>query len=98
MQLIGEIRSDRPLFVAAAPEEIAHMNTDCPGMGKVNAALAVIEVLSASIRPSEVINIGTAGALADGMCGIYEVSCVIQHDLDSQALLNLKRPHLWRTD
>jgi len=89
MRLTGIISPDRPLLVVAAEEEAVHLNHDLPllitGMGKVNAAVAVARVLAAH-RPSELVNLGTAGALKPGIKGTHEISRVIQHDLDGAAL------------
>ncbi len=89
MRLTGIIAPDRPLLVVAAEEEAVHLNDDFPllltGIGKVNAAVAVARVL-ASHRPSEVVNLGTAGALKPGIKGTHEISRVIQHDLDGVAI------------
>ncbi len=89
MRLTGIIAPDRPLLVVAAEEEAVHLNHDLPllitGMGKVNAAVAVARVL-ASHRPSELVNLGTAGALRPGIKGTHEISRVLQHDLDGTAI------------
>ena len=89
MRLTGIIAPDRPLLVVAAEEEAVHLNHGFPllltGMGKVNAALAVARVL-ASHRPSEIINLGTAGALKHGIKGTHEIARVVQHDLDGTAI------------
>jgi adenosylhomocysteine nucleosidase len=89
MRLTGIISPDRPLLVVAAREETTHLDGDLPvlltGMGKVNAAMAVARFL-ATERPSEIINLGTAGALKPGLHGTHVISRVIQHDLDSTTL------------
>ncbi|MDP2012677.1 MAG: nucleoside phosphorylase, partial [Actinomycetota bacterium] len=69
MRLHRTISSDRPLLVVALEEEAAHLHvSELPilvtGAGKVNAAVAVATILGQS-SPSEVINLGTAGALAE---------------------------------
>ncbi|MFF9838932.1 nucleosidase [Streptomyces sp. NPDC020422] len=93
MELIGEITADRPLFVLAVKEEAQHLDTDLPvlltGMGKVNAATALSTVLARGPRPSEVVNLGTAGALRPGWTGTHVVGTVIQHDLDGELLATL---------
>jgi len=92
MELRGRITNDRPLLVVALAEEAAALDTRLPvlvtGPGKVLAASAVATVL-ANHTPSTVINIGTAGALRDGLAGIYEIGTVIQHDFDDQGVFNL---------
>ncbi|MEO5876013.1 MAG: nucleosidase [Streptosporangiaceae bacterium] len=89
MRLTGTVSPDRPLLVVAAEEEAAHLRGGLPvlltGMGKVNAAVAVARVL-ASERPSEIVNLGTAGALRPGLHGTHLISRVLQHDLDSATL------------
>ncbi|MGW2252974.1 nucleosidase [Kitasatospora sp. NPDC001660] len=93
MRLLGTITPDRPLLVVAVREEAAHLDDRLPvlltGMGKVNAAAALATVLARGDQPSEVINLGTAGALRPGWEGTHHVTQVIQHDLDSPALLAL---------
>lgn len=90
VRLLGEVRADRPLIVAAVEEEMAHCGTRLPvlitGMGKVNASVALSVALSSGPRPSQVVNLGTAGALKDGLSGVLEVSRIVQHDLDSARL------------
>jgi adenosylhomocysteine nucleosidase len=56
------------------------------GVGKVSATLAVTRALANRELPSEVINIGTAGALRAGLAGTQEIKAVIQHDFDSLAI------------
>ncbi|MFD7974404.1 nucleosidase [Streptomyces sp. NPDC059071] len=93
MELIGEITAGRPLLVLAVKEEAQHLDTDLPvlltGMGKVNAATALATVLARGPRPSEVVNLGTAGALRTGFTGTHVVGTVIQHDLDGELLATL---------
>lgn len=93
MRLIGEVRADRPLLVVALPEEAAHLDGRLPvlltGMGKLNAGLALASVLAGPVRPSEVVNLGTAGALREGLTGTHRVAAVIQHDLDDVMLTAL---------
>ncbi|MFJ6774265.1 nucleosidase [Kitasatospora sp. NPDC091257] len=90
MRLLGTISSDRPLLVVAVREEAAHLDDRLPvlltGIGKVNAAVALATVLAQGEKPSEVINLGTAGALRPGWEGTHHVVQVIQHDLDTAAL------------
>ncbi|GHC40800.1 nucleosidase [Streptomyces cinnamoneus] len=90
MRLLGTIDPNRPLLVVAVREEAAHLDGDLPvlltGIGKVNATAALATVLARGERPSEIINLGTAGALRPGWEGIHEVAKVIQHDLDTPVL------------
>ena len=94
MRLIGEIDPARPLLVVACAEEAAHLGPDLPvlltGMGKVNASTALATVLARGPHPSEVVNLGTAGALRPGLEGtVHQVGTVFQHDLDTDFLRGL---------
>ncbi|MFG3343781.1 nucleosidase [Streptomyces sp. NPDC048018] len=93
MELLGEITAGRPLLVLAVKEEAQHLDTDLPvlltGMGKVNAATALATALARGPLPSEVVNLGTAGALRPGWTGTHVVGTVIQHDLDGELLASL---------
>ncbi|MFD9593395.1 nucleosidase [Kitasatospora sp. NPDC086009] len=93
MRLLGTISADRPLLVVAVREEAAYLGDRLPvlltGIGKVNATAALATVLARGEHPSEVVNLGTAGALRSGWAGTHTVVQVIQHDLDSPALLEL---------
>lgn len=76
--------------MVALHEEAEHLRTlGLPflvtGPGNVLAASSLARQLARS-RPSEVINLGTAGALADGLSGIQHVGRVEQHDFDDDAL------------
>lgn len=78
----------RPLFVAAVHGEVADLPDDVPvlitGIGTLPAAIKLTAVLSAAKErgqlPSRVVNVGTAGALADALSGVYEISHVRKHD------------------
>lgn len=92
-QLLGEIRADRPLLVVALETEARHLHVHrlpilVTGLGKVNAA-ASLAVALAGVRPSQVVNLGTAGALRPGLFGPHEVTTVRQHDLDSPSIERL---------
>jgi adenosylhomocysteine nucleosidase len=93
MRLVGSISPDRPLLVMAVKEEAQFYDGDLPllftGLGKVNAATALAAVLARPLRPSHVINLGTAGALRPGWTGTHAVGNVIQHDLDNDVLREL---------
>lgn len=71
------------LFVSATAEEAAYLPQDkqiiVTGIGLVAAATAVMEA-AITTRPDRIVNIGTAGALADGHSGVFEISHVVQHD------------------
>ncbi|MFI6157055.1 nucleosidase [Kitasatospora sp. NPDC051170] len=93
MRLLGTIAPDRPLLVVAVREEAAYLDDSLPvlltGIGKVNAAVALATVLAQGEKPSEVVNLGTAGALRPGLEGTHHIAQVIQHDLDTPALYAL---------
>jgi len=92
-----EIHPDRPLLVVALEEEAVHLHVhELPilvtGVGKVNAAIAVSTILGTH-RPSSIVNLGTAGALRDGITGTHVISAVIQHDLNDSAIFDLVGIH-----
>ncbi len=73
-----------PLVVVAVRQEAVHLDgvdVVLTGIGKVSAAVAVSTAIAAR-RPSFVLNVGTAGALHDGMVGAHVVGRVIEHDVD----------------
>ena len=93
VELTRPIDPQRPLLVCALPEEAGHLHAgDLPvlitGVGKIQAAVAVTRALG-TMRPSLIVNLGTAGALSDGMTGTHVIHRVIQHDLNSEAILQL---------
>jgi adenosylhomocysteine nucleosidase len=65
------------------PDDVAVLVT---GIGKVSAASSLAAVLSANPLPSEVINLGTAGAVRPCWAGVHTVSRVLQHDFDTDTL------------
>jgi adenosylhomocysteine nucleosidase len=93
MKLSGKVSSDLPLLVLALAEEAQYLDTRLPvlltGMGKVNAACALAGILGRGPLPARIVNLGTAGALRPGLCGIHPVNTVIQHDLDADVLRTL---------
>lgn len=97
MRLHRTISPDRPLLVVALEEEAAHLHvSELPvlvtGAGKVNAAVAVATILG-QYSPSHVVNLGTAGALHDGLVGTHVIGTVLQHDFDDAALHALTGLH-----
>ncbi len=97
MILHRDISPDRPLLVVALEEEAVHLHVhELPilvtGVGKVNAAIAVSTILGTH-RPSSIVNLGTAGALRDGVTGTHVISSVIQHDLNDSAIFDLVGIH-----
>ncbi len=80
-----------PLVVVAVRQEAAYLDdvdVVLIGIGKVAAAVAVAAAI-AEHRPSRVLNVGTAGALRDGLIGVHRVGRVVEHDLDHDALASL---------
>lgn len=97
MRLHRSISPDLPLLVVALEEEATHLHvSELPvlvtGAGKVNAAIAVASIL-AETSPTRVVNLGTAGALHDGMSGTHVIGSVWQHDLDDAGLFALSGLH-----
>jgi adenosylhomocysteine nucleosidase len=77
-----------PLVVVALRQEAAHLagvDVVLTGIGKVAAAVAVSAAI-AERQPSRVLNIGSAGALRDGLDGIHRIGRVVEHDVDHAAL------------
>jgi adenosylhomocysteine nucleosidase len=78
----------RPLVVVALRQEATHLagvDVLLTGIGKVAAAIAVARAI-AEQRPTRVLNVGTAGALREGLEGIHRIGRVIEHDVDHAAL------------
>lgn len=83
-----------PLLVAATPEEATHAPDHLPllvtGVGTMACAISLTSLLAEARAegrvPSRLINFGTAGALKDGLAGIYEISSVYQYDFDSDKI------------
>jgi adenosylhomocysteine nucleosidase len=73
---------DDELDKARAPEGVEVIYT---GVGKVNAASAATLALLV-LRPSLVINYGTAGKINEKLNGLLEVSHVIQRDMMAEPL------------
>ena len=83
--------SGRLLVVAATAAEAAHVPPGHPvvvtGLGKTAAAVATTQALLEADRDGlTVVNIGTAGALRDGVAGIHEVGRVLNHDISAEAI------------
>lgn len=80
------------LVVAATEAEAARVPDGLPlvvtGMGKTAAATATARALAAYPDPSrvQVVNIGTAGALRDGVSGLFLPGRVLNHDIDAAAV------------
>ena len=90
VELVGTVDPEHPLVVVALEQEARHFVTHFPvlvtGVGKVRAALAVAQALGGGPRPRELVNVGTAGGLHEGMEGTHEIATVFQHDFDDPAL------------
>lgn len=88
-------RSD-VLVVTATKEEARYVPEGVPllvtGLGKVAAATSVAGWLGAAmpLDPDfEVINIGTAGALQDGVYGLHLPGRIINHDISADLLAGM---------
>lgn len=77
------------LVVSATPEEATYVPSGVrlliTGVGKVPSAAAVARALAAG-DVTEVVNIGSAGALRDGLAGTFEIGRVLNHDLSAATL------------
>ena len=78
------------LIVSATPGEAAHVPDGLPvvvtGMGKTAAAAALARALAETPGVTEVVNIGTAGALRDGLVGLHLPGSVFNHEISGDAL------------
>jgi nucleoside phosphorylase len=85
------VRHDQILVVAATRAEAAHVPSRLPvvvtGLGKTAAAVATTQAL-VGVDPARtlVVNIGTAGALHDGLEGIHLPGTTINHDMNADAI------------
>lgn len=85
----------QPLVVAAIAAEAAYvpegMEVLITGVGKTLAAVAVTRAICEHPQRDElvVINIGTAGALREGVTGVHEIGTVLNHDLSAEAIRQL---------
>ena len=61
------------------------------GVGKTLAAVQVTRTLATHPRRDRltVVNIGTAGALRDGLSGTFEIGTVLNHDLSAEPIRRL---------
>lgn len=79
------------LVVAATRAEAAHVPRHLPvvvtGLGKTAAAVATTRAL-VGVDPARtlVVNIGTAGALRDGLEGLHRPGTTINHDMNADAI------------
>ena len=78
------------LIVAATRAEAAHVPANLPlvicGIGKTAAAAATAKALAERPGTELVVNLGTAGALKDGLEGLHLPGVVLNHDIDAAAI------------
>jgi nucleoside phosphorylase len=80
------------LVVAATYAEAAHLPAGVPvvitGLGKTAAATETARALATHPDPAglTVLNVGTAGALRDGLEGLHLPGTVLNHDLSADAV------------
>lgn len=79
------------LVVAATRAEAAHvpsgLETVITGLGKTAAAVATTRALAGrDLEDLVVVNLGTAGALREGLAGLHEVGVVVNHDINAEAV------------
>ncbi len=79
------------LVVAATRAEAAHVpdgvEVVVSGLGKTAAAVATTRALTGrDLSGLTVVNLGTAGALRDGLEGLHEVGTVLNHDMNADAI------------
>ncbi|ANE04955.1 nucleosidase [Corynebacterium crudilactis] len=82
------------LYVSATHEEAAHLPLEIDllvtGIGTQAATMMLTkELATREVLPSRIINVGTAGALVDGMAGVYEIDYVFQHDFSSEIIADM---------
>ena len=74
-ELLRPVDPEAPLLVVATRQEAEHLSADLPilltGIGRINTVAALTEVL-ADVKPTSVINIGTAGSLGSAS-GVHRV-------------------------
>jgi adenosylhomocysteine nucleosidase len=63
----------------------AALRTVVTGLGKTAAAVRTTRALLDD-RPAQVVNIGSAGALRDGLSGVFEIGRVVNHDMNADAI------------
>jgi adenosylhomocysteine nucleosidase len=79
----------RPLVVVATEAEAEHVPAGLrlviTGIGKTAAAVATTRAVLQE-RPSLVVNVGSAGALRDGLTGLLEIGEVVNSDMNGDAI------------
>lgn len=79
-------------MVSATVAEAAHVPDRFPlvvtGLGKVAAAVGTTRALAAydDLADMVVVNVGTAGALRDGVSGLHLPGVVLNHDINGDAI------------
>jgi adenosylhomocysteine nucleosidase len=77
------------LVVVATRAEAAHipdgLRVVITGLGKTAAAVVTTRAILDE-RPSHVVNVGSAGALRDGLAGTFEIGTVVNHDMNAEAV------------
>ncbi len=77
------------LVVVATKAEAAHLPAGLrivvTGLGKTAAAVGTTRAVLEQ-RPSLVLNIGSAGALRDGLAGVFEIGTIVNHDMNADAI------------
>ena len=80
------------LVVVATDAEAEYVPTGLrmviTGLGKTAAAVATTRAIVQE-RPSLVVNVGSAGALRDGLSGLFEIGTVVNHDMNADAIRSL---------
>ncbi|WP_239455564.1 nucleosidase [Nocardioides gilvus] len=80
------------LVVSATAAEAAYVPEGLPvvitGVGKTAAAARTARALAefSDLEDLVVVNIGTAGALRDGLSGLFEPGVVVNHDISAEAI------------
>ncbi|MEV6284619.1 nucleosidase [Kribbella sp. NPDC051770] len=87
----------RYLVVSAVAGEAKYVPDAIPvvltGVGKTAAAVATAKALAGTDTTDLVVlNVGTTGALKDGLAGLYLPSQVLNHDVNADALRGLGLP------
>ncbi|HSE69673.1 MAG TPA: nucleosidase [Nocardioidaceae bacterium] len=85
------MRNETVLVVAATRAEAAHvpagLEVVVTGLGKTAAAVATTRALAGRDPAGlSVVNIGTAGALRDGLAGLHLPGTVVNHDMNAEAV------------
>jgi adenosylhomocysteine nucleosidase len=79
-----------PLFLVALEVELPsldfpNLNIQYTGVGKVNATYHTMRGIR-TYQPTVIINFGSAGAVASKICGLVQVTSVVQRDMDVRGL------------